>query len=181
MGKSKDILDFAALFIGTAEGSDAHKEILHIYNSLNPVPRGYKLSVHDPWCAGFVSAVAIMANCTDIIPCECSCTRMMYKAKELGIWKPYTTSFVPPEASIIMWDWDATKANGPDHVGYVVEADNNRITVIDGNWNNKVALRTVEYKNIHGYIIPKYEDNEAEETQFIKCPHCGKNIYFKGE
>lgn len=181
MGTSRDLLDVAAMLVGVKEGSPGHREILDIYSSLPVLPRGHKPTVEDDWCAIFVSAVAVGASCTDIIPCECSCTLMRNKAKDMGIWKDYTRSFVPPSGAVIMWDWDATKKNGPDHVGFVVEADNSQITVIDGNWSNMVCLRNVDYTKIHGYILPKYNDLVEKSNQFIICPHCGEKIYFKGE
>lgn len=181
MNKSSALIEVAEVYIGTKEGSAEHKEILKIYNRIDPLPRGYKPSTSDPWCAIFVSAMAVLANCTDIIPCECSCTLMRNKAKELGIWIPYSRTYIPQSGHLILWDWNATKYDGPDHIGIVVEANDNKICVIDGNWGNQVNLRNVSYSQIHGYIAPKY-DETVVQNQSIICPHCGKNIYFtKGE
>lgn len=181
MAKVEDILKCAEKYVGAKENSPMHLELLSKYAEITPLPRGYKPTVYDPWCAVFISALAIETGCTDIIPCECSCTKMRNKAKDLGIWKDYSDDFVPPSGAIIMWDWDATKGNGPDHVGLVVYADSKLITVIDGNWSNMVCLRNVYYEKIHGYILPKYEEKKQDIRQFIICPHCGDKIYFKGE
>ena len=76
----------AARWLGTREGSPEHREILAAYNAIKPLPRGYTLGEKDPWCAGFVSAAAVMAGEGARYPLECSCSRIIEKAKRTGIW-----------------------------------------------------------------------------------------------
>ena len=52
------------------------KTIIDIYNTIWPLPNGYK----DAWCEATVSAVAYALGYQDIIPLECSCGRMVAKA-----------------------------------------------------------------------------------------------------
>ena len=47
----------AAQWLGAKEGTKEHREILAVYNSIRPLPRGYKVRESDAWCAAFVSAV----------------------------------------------------------------------------------------------------------------------------
>ena len=47
------------------------KTIIDIYNSIKPLPNGYRLTVgKDAWCAATVSAVAYTLGYQDIIPLE---------------------------------------------------------------------------------------------------------------
>ena len=55
-------------WIGAKEGGAIHKRIIDTYNSLKPLPRNYPVSYRDAWCAATVSAAAIEAGLTDIIP-----------------------------------------------------------------------------------------------------------------
>lgn len=180
---SEKFIDVAELYIGTQEKSVQHFDLLSIYNSQDPLPRGYKATSYDPWCGIFVSAVAIKSGCASLIPCECSCTLMRNKAKDMGIWYDSKDLKNPPPASIIMWDYDPNKSNGPDHVGIVLNSEADRITVIDGNWKNQVCLRAVDRSNIHGYIVPKYKDSSVPRNTLgeLTCPHCGKTIKLYNE
>ena len=76
----------ALRYCGIKEGSQEHKSILSLYNSINPLPRGYILKESDAWCAGFVSAIAKETNLCDLMPVECSCSQIINNAKERGIW-----------------------------------------------------------------------------------------------
>ena len=76
----------AARWLGTKEGSREHREILSAYNGIRPLPRGYRMGEKDPWCAGFVSAAAVMAGTGERYPLECSCSRIIEEAKAMGIW-----------------------------------------------------------------------------------------------
>ena len=76
----------AARWLGTKEGSREHRELLAVYSGIKPLPRGYRLTEKDPWCAGFVSAAAVMAGLGEKYPLECSCSRIIEKAKDMGIW-----------------------------------------------------------------------------------------------
>ena len=64
-------------WLGRNEGDGSHKLIIDTYNSLKPLPRNYWMTYKDAWCAATVSAAAIEAGLTDIIPRECSlpCSR----------------------------------------------------------------------------------------------------------
>ena len=164
------IVKQAQAWVGLKESDGSHKNIIDIYNTLNPLPRGYKLKYPDAWCAGTISALAIVCKATDIIPQECSCTKMIELAKGMGIWVE-TDSYKPAPGDILMYDWDDSgvgeNKNGPDHVGIVEKVSGNTITVIEGNYSNAVKRRTVlvNGKYIRGYIVPKYEAEKANEPK----------------
>lgn len=159
------IVDKARSFLGTKDNSPKHKEILAAYNSQKSLPRGYKMTVNDAWCATFVSAIAIMCNYTAIIPTECSCGYMVDKAKKMGIWQE-KDDYVPKPGDILMYDWDDNKTGAgddtgwPDHTGYVETVNGTTsFTTIEGNaGGGEVKRQTVKVnqKNIRGFICPKY-------------------------
>ena len=167
MGFYRDVIvNKARSYVGASEGSSEHKAIIDAYNAYGAsygYPRGYKMTMHDAWCATFVSAVAIKCGYTEIIPVECSCPQMVKIAQAKGIWQE-DDAYVPKAGDIILYDWeDASTGDNkgnPDHIGYVEKVENGLITVIEGNSGRygNVARRTltVNGKYIRGYIIPKY-------------------------
>lgn len=156
------IVEKAASYLGAKDYSPKHKEIIAAYNSQKSLPRGYKMTVNDAWCATFVSAIAIMCGYTAIIPTECSCGYLVEKAKKMGIWQE-NDAYVPKPGDILLYDWDDNGSGDdtgwPDHVGYVEKVSGNSFTTIEGNAGNgevkRISLK-VNQKNIRGFITPKY-------------------------
>jgi len=68
-----DLIAVAKAWLGYSEANGKHREIIDLYNSHTPRARGYAVQYNDAWCATFVSACAIKAGMTDIIPPECGC------------------------------------------------------------------------------------------------------------
>ena len=164
-------VDTARSYYGAEKGSAKHLEILDIYNTQDKLPRGYKLTPDDPWCATFVSAMAIKCGLTDIIPTECSCTRMIELHKALGTWQEYD-DHVPEPGDLIIYDWDdngkGDNTGEPDHIGIVVRVTSGLIRVIEGNMYSSVWHRDIKVdgKAIRGYCVPdfaKLADEEVEE------------------
>ena len=162
-----EIVTLAQSWVGIKEGSNGHQEILDIYNSQAELPRGYRMTLKDAWCAATITALAVKLNATDIIPPECSCLRMIDKAKSMGIWVE-NDAYVPQPGDIMMYDWDdngsGDNKNNPDHVGIVEKLSGNTITVIEGNYSGAVKRRSmlVDGKYIRGYIVPKYASGEGK-------------------
>lgn len=162
------ILKQARSWIGCNEADGSHKKIIDTYNSHKPLARGYKLKYTDSWCAGYVSAVAIACKATDIIPTECGCQKMIDLFKKIGCWIE-DESVTPKPGWVIFYDWqDDGKGDNTgwsDHVGYVEEVKDGLITVIEGNYDNRVQRRNirVNYKYIRGYGVPKYDAEPAEK------------------
>lgn len=156
----------ARSWIGCKESDGSHKQIIDVYNADKPLPRGYKVSYTDAWCATFVTACAIKCGATDIIPKECSCNKMIELFKGLGCWVE-NDAHLPSPGDLIFYDWD-DKGTGDnkgqsDHVGIVEAVSGNTITVIEGNYNNacKRRLLNVNGKYIRGYGVPKYDEVPA--------------------
>lgn len=163
-----DILNVARQYIGCNENDGTHKQIIDIYNSYTPLPRGYKVKYTDNWCAVYVSACAIMAGLANIIPIECSCGNMISLAKQMGIWNE-DGNITPNVRDIILYDWDK-KDGWPEHVGLVEAVSGNQITCLEGNKSNAVGRRviTIGSSSIRGYIQPRYDD--ASETVIPTTP-----------
>ena len=105
MSNVEKFLNQAESWLGLNESDESHMEIIDVYNNHFPRARGYKVKYSDNWCATFVSACAIKANLTDIIPLECSCGEMIELAKQMNIWNE-DSKLSPNVGDIIMYDWD---------------------------------------------------------------------------
>ena len=163
------VVSTAQAWLGKKESDGGHKPIIDLYNSHKPLARGYAVKYTDEWCATFVSAVAIKVGLTDIMPTECSCSKMVELYKKLGRWAE-ADNYVPSPGDIMMYDWGDTgvgdNAGNPDHVGIVESVSNLSIRVIEGNKNQAVAYRTmsVNGKYIRGYCIPNYAKKATAST-----------------
>ena len=68
MGKTaQDVLNVMRSWTGYSEANGKHKEIIDLYNSVKPLPRGYAVQYNDEWCDTTVSAAAIKAGCSELI------------------------------------------------------------------------------------------------------------------
>lgn len=170
MGKyAKNVIAQAQAWLGKNEKDGSHKEIIDVYNSHKPRARGYKVTYTDPWCATFVSAVAIQLGYTDIMPTECSCNKMIELYKKLGVWVE-NENRTPNIGDILFYDWEdngkGDNTGRADHVGIVEKVDGNTITIIEGNYKNSVKRRTLKVngKYIRGYAVPKYDAEPVAKT-----------------
>ena len=156
------VVGIALGLLGIKEGTEEFEEkIRGVYNAQKPLPRGHRLSKTDPWCAAFVTVVGILAQISDIILPECSCSKMieLYKAK--GQWME-ADGYDGQVGDILMWDWqdngvgDCTGA--PDHVGILVEKNGDDWKVAEGNYDNQAKLRPVrrDQIGIRGWCLPDY-------------------------
>lgn len=151
----------ARLWLGRKETDGSHREIIDVYNQIVPLPRGYRLRYDDPWCAGFVSAVAQELGLTAWIFPECGCGPMVELYRKAGRWME-DDAYLPAPGGVIFYDWqDSGQGDNrgqPDHVGIVLQVDGERLTIIEGNCGNQVATRTIwrDGRNIRGYGLPDY-------------------------
>ena len=166
MKTASKVVSQAQAWVGLKESNGSHKQIIDVYNSHKPLARGYAVKYTDAWCATFVSAVAIKLGYTDLIPCECSCPKMITLMQNMGIWVE-NENRVPNPGDIIFYDWEDSgygdNKGSSDHVGIVEKVEGNTITVIDGNYSDSVKRRSlaVNGRYIRGYGVPKYD---AEQT-----------------
>lgn len=143
------------------EADGSHQVVVDLYNSHEPLAMGYTVSYTDSWCAVFVSAAAIDAGLTEIIPTECGCQRQIELFQELGRWEERDTA-IPLPGDLIYYDWDMEtrgEATGwADHVGIVVGTKWPFVKVIEGNWDDQVCTKILPLgeKTIRGYARPDY-------------------------
>jgi hypothetical protein len=173
------IITQAKAWLNKNEKNQSFKEIIDIYNSHKPLPRGYKVKYTDEWCATFVSALAIKCGMDNIIPLECSCGKMIEKAQKMGIWVE-DDAYTPNKADIILYHWKDSgvgdNKSWPNHVGIVESVTNNAIKVIEGNLNQAVGYRNIKVngKTIRGYICPKYVDEQKTDEKEFYPRYTGK-------
>jgi hypothetical protein len=157
----KMVVSQAEYWLGRKEADQSHRVIIDVYNSIDPLPRNYRMKYTDPWCAAFVSAVAQVCNLTSIIFPECGCKQMVDLYKKAGRWIE-ADDYRPQPGDIILYDWDDTGrgdcTGDPDHVGIVSSVSGNVINVIEGNYSDAV-MRTaykVNARYIRGFGCPDY-------------------------
>lgn len=173
-------------WVGLKESDGSHKKIIDIYNAHKPLARGYTVKYTDAWCATTVSAAAIEAGFTDIIPTECGCNQMITLFKNLGEWQE-NDAYVPSPGDVIFYDWQdsgtGNNTGSADHVGIVEKVVSSTITVIEGNKSDSVSRRNivVNGKYIRGYGLPKYSSKATNETSTASGSYSiGDTVKFTG-
>lgn len=163
------VVSTALAWLGTKENTAKHLEMLAIYNSQKPLPRGWKMKVADFWCAAFVSTVSLQLGLRDIMPTECGCPGMVRLYQEIGRWVE-DDAYIPSPADVIFYDWNDTgygdNVGHPDHVGIVTACDGQTMTVIEGNCDNAVKTRSlaVNARFIRGFGIPDFASKADGEN-----------------
>ena len=155
------VVTIAENWLGCRESNGTHKPIVDLYNTLSPLPMGYKMTYTDPWCAAFVSAVGIKAGLTDIMPCECGTGRLIELYRKIGRWVE-NDAHEPQAGDLILYNWSddgkGDNMTGSSHVGIVVEVKGGNIKVIEGNISNAVGYRNIAVNGryIRGFCCPDY-------------------------
>lgn len=148
-------------WVGRKEADGSHREIIDIYNTIQPLPRGYRMTYSDPWCATFVSAVAQAVGLTDIIYPECACDPMIALYKAAGRWCE-DDAYRPQPGDVIFYDWQdngyGDNMGSSDHVGLVIGVDGSTIRIIEGNCSDAVMYtnRQINGRYIRGFGLPNY-------------------------
>ena len=137
-------------WVGCKESNGSHKRIIDVYNGYNPASG--KIGYGTPWCAAFVSAVAIKTGNTAVIPVHSYCPSML----DLFAEKTFNKKYTPKGADVIFFDWNFNKV--PDHVGMVEKTDGDNVTTIEGNYSDAVKRRTFKkgYSLLLAYGLPNY-------------------------
>ena len=164
-------------FMGQKRYSEAHLRILDAYNSITPLPRGYKMTDTDDYCAAAVSAVGVLSGMQDIFPLECSCNKQIEQLKAKGVWIE-DDAYIPKPGDLIYYDWqDAGSGDDTaeaDHVGMIESVSAAVMTVMEGNTGGGGLSRrtiSVNAKFIRGFGALSYasksdgELSEAEQAQ----------------
>lgn len=138
--------ELALSFENVKQGSKKHKNIVDEYNKIVPLPRGYKATYTDSWCAIFASYILHECNAVNA-PYECSVYYMYELAKQNR-----QIVDTPTINDLIIYDW---KKDGTlDHVGIIYMMDDSCYYVIEGNKSKAVGTRKIKKDNsdIHGFI-----------------------------
>lgn len=165
----KTVVDIMASWVGKKESDGSFKSIVNIYNTIKPLPRGYKATYSTSWCAITVSAAFKQAG-YDIFPFECSCSKIIELSKPKGIWVE-NDAFVPRPGDCIIYDWEDTgkgdNKGDPDHIGMVEKVEGQTITIIEGNYRDSVKRRkfAVNSRYIRGYVVPKFTAYEPPKSK----------------
>lgn len=163
---SKEYLDTGKKYLGAKEGSYKHRKIVDIFNSCKL--KTFPISYDDAWCSAYISAMAIESCCTDIIPISANCDEMYKKGVVMGIAIP-KEKWIPIMGDIVFYDWNL---NGElDHVGVVETMSKNIIHVLEGNKNDSVSYRDINYKNatITKIIRPRYKTVSNKKSYKNYC------------
>ena len=164
-----EIVNQAKSWVGRKESDGTHRVIIDVYNSIYPLPRGYRMTYTDPWCATFVSACAQVWGLTGIIFPECGCIPMINLYKQQGRWME-DDAYIPQPGDVIFYDWEDSgvgdNVGASDHVGLVASVDGGVISIIEGNCGNMVQFtaRKINSRYIRGYGLPDYAAAAAEMT-----------------
>lgn len=148
-------------WIGRKESDGTHRAIIDIYNTIQPLPRGYRMTYSDPWCAAFVSAVGKACDLTRIIYPECACDPMIELYKAHGRWQE-SDGYRPQPGDVIFYDWQdngyGDNMGSSDHVGLVINVSGNIINIIEGNCSDAVMYtsRQINGRYIRGFGLPDY-------------------------
>ena len=167
----REFADLCLSYVGKKESDGSYLEILELYNSISPLPRGVEMTEYYPWCAAFVSAMAYKAGVLDIIPAECSCCAMIRGFEEAGRWVE-DDGYTPAVGDVIFYDWEglaSTDSEGhstADHVGVVVNVQDTLMTVVEGNKNDAVGLRAVSVCSPYICGFGVWEDEKVASDQW---------------
>ena len=173
------VIDTFVQWEGYSESNGKYKEILKIYNDYLPTAVkehgtvNYKMQNSDSWCACAASSAYIKAGLGRFFPVECSCPRMITIAKKMGIWVE-DDSFIPSPADAVLYDWGDSGSGDnkgtPDHIGLVVSVVGGKMTIIEGNKNDRVEYRTlpVNGRYIRGFVHPNITGTVKKEE--VKTP-----------
>ena len=190
MGKTaQDVLNVMRSWLGYNEANGKFRQIIDLYNSVKPLPRGYAVQYHDEWCDTTVSAAGIKAGCSDLIGRECGCEQHVKIFQSMGIWIEDGT-IVPKPGDIILYNWGQSYQpnNGySDHIGFVESVSGGQITCIEGNKGEAVARRVISVGNgnIRGYARPRYSGAGTTPSNPVTPPASGggslsKNVAWYG-
>lgn len=157
----RSLVETAQRYLGCNEADGSHKKIIDHYNTYDPIPRDYKVTYEDNWCAAFGSTMAMEAGLDGIIPVECSCEQQIILFQTLGQWRE-DECYLPRPGDYIYYVWDEWRRGDctawAEHVGIVADTFGPVIRVIEGNKDDQVTYRYIFLNDIciRGFGLPDY-------------------------
>lgn len=141
-------------------------EVVDLYNTYLPRPRGYKVKYSDMLCATYVSSIFIKLKMTDICPPECGARQLYRNMDAINCATPDTKR--TPQPGDLIFFGNNSKPDGINHVGIVVELTNanKRIVYYDISNSGRVGKHycPVGYAWICGYGMPDYASKDFQST-----------------
>lgn len=186
----RDILVATAMnYLGAKELDHKHRELVDVYNTLEPVPRGYYVTPADPWCAIFVSACIKLAGLDKALPTECSCTEMLLAYKTNPKFGAVVKEADPKLANLergdlVFYGKSGSPANTSEHVGIITNVLPSSWDTIEGNWRNGVNIRQHigrSWDGIKAYVKPNYPDEAWEKEKAEAKAWVVQNEIIKGD
>ena len=150
-------------FVGIKEGSREHKELIGVYNTIEPLPYGFTMTVKDAWCAAFLSAIAQLLGYVRF-PFECSCSRMLKKAQDMGL-ETWNRGYEPRIGDLLIYDLDGNGST--DHIGAVVWVQDGKCWIVEGNYADAVKIRciAIDDKRVFAWICPDWME-QVDNSNF---------------
>ena len=150
--QAADLVAVALTQVGYVEGANNANKYAESYGNAN-----------QPWCGFFISWCARQAGIpTAVIPD----TGLSSAFKNIGVFHARNSGYIPQLGDIMMYDYDGD--GSPEHVSIVEKytASANTVTVVDGNWSDKVSNHTASMSdgNILGFTTPMYTTKITELT-----------------
>ena len=151
--------------VQTAIQMKGHRDdIVDIYNSYLPHPRGYKVKYSDQLCATYVSAVFIKLGWTDIVPPECGAMQLYRNMEALG--RAVLDKKRVPEIGDLIFFGDGSTSSRIQHVGIVTDVQNGRqIYYYDIQANVGRHTCPVGYSYVMGYGMPDYAAHDLDKPE----------------
>ena len=179
------MIEAAKYYLGAKTKSAKHKKIIDTFNKVKP--DGAPMTYTAPWCAAFVSGLAIevfgVTKAKKYFPLSYNCGTIITKAKKLGIWIE-NDAYTPSIGDWVLYDWDDSgkgdNTGGADHVGIVEKVTKTVITVIEGNKGSAATCARREIKvngrYIRGFVTPKYSAMADTKTSEKKQNEKKKSV-----
>lgn len=143
------LCNIARCFLGIKENTKRHDVILKLYNTIEPLPRSYKIKKSDSWCACFVSVCGYLVGINNF-PYEVSASKMFELAKQ-----HFKIATMPCYNDLIFFK----NSKGYIHHVGIVESVNighediDYITTIEGNCSDSVKCVHYDYNKIKDVVI----------------------------
>lgn len=129
-------------------------QVVDLYNTVRPLPLGYRVKYEDLLCATYVSSIFIKLGWTDIVPPNPRAWQLYENMAAIDCGVP-DAKRVPDVGDLIFFGINRT-IKGITHVGIVTEVKGKQIYYYD--IQSTVARHTcpVGYSSIWGYAVPAY-------------------------
>lgn len=136
------------------------RQVVDLYNTVRPLPLGYRVKYEDLLCATYISSIFIRLGWTDIVPPNPRAWQLyeIMAAIDCGVHDKNRT----PQIGDLIFFGNGEEIRHINHVGIVTEVIGQQIYYYD--IQNTVGRHTcpVGYSYIWGYGIPDYASKDLE-------------------